>query len=305
MTTTDKPDVVQPPASHNEELVPGRELDALVGGAARKGWDALRQERPEWASNIILAGLRGSDAHGTKLPEGHPRHTDDTDTFGVAVHPTDWYLGLGGYSQPKRKLSWDTAGEHYDHLVHDVRKFFHLLCKGNPNVHNWLWADASDIGHSTMAGRLILLNRGLFLSRHCFNALAGYAHAQMHKMERKKYAGYQGAKRKKLVDEIGYDVKHAAHCVRLLKMGLELAAEGRMSTRRPDDEAAMLRDIKAGEWSFRRTRLYTDDLFKRFREAEAAADLPDEVDRDKVNGVLVQVIHMANREPGYHEEDER
>lgn len=254
---------------------------------------ALMRQRPEWASNVILAGIRGSDSHGTKLPSDHPRSTDDTDVFGVAVHPTEWYLGLGGYSSPKRKLSWDTAGEHYDHLIHDVRKFFSLLLKGNPNVHCWLWVEPEDVPHIEPAGQLILDNRELFLSRHCFNALAGYARAQMHKMDRKRYQGYQGAKRKELVRELGYDVKHAAHCVRLLKMGIELATTGRMSSRRPDAETVILMAIKAGDWSYRQTERLCENLWKRFRDAEALSDLVEDPDYDRANALLVEVIRMA------------
>ena len=255
---------------------------------------ALMRQRPEWASTVILAGLRGSDAHGSKLPADHPRSTDDTDTFGVAVHPTEWYLGLEGYHGNRRKLSWDTAGAFYDHLIHDVRKFFALLEKGNPNVHCWLWADPEDIMFTSPAGRVILDNREAFLSRQCFAALAGYARSQMHRMDRKKYAGYQGSKRKALVDEFGYDVKHAAHCVRLLKMGLELAETGVMSTRRPPDEARTLQDIKIGGWPFRQTLRYIEDLFKRFRTAEGQSLLPEKVDRAFTNALLLSVIREAN-----------
>ena len=253
---------------------------------------ALGRQKPGWAHTIILAGVRGSDAHGSKLPEGHPRATDDVDTFGVSVQPIDWYLGIQGYHSQARQ-SWDTAGERYDHLIHDVRKFFHLLTKGNPNVHCWLWANPEDIVTVTDAGRLILDAREMFLSRLCFNALAGYATAQMHKMDRKRYQGYQGKKRKLLVDELGYDVKHAAHCVRLLNMGIELARTGRMSTRRPEGEAATLREIKAGDWPYRRTERLCNHLWGEFRVAEAQSDLPETLDRERIAALLVEVIRIS------------
>ena len=258
--------------------------------------NALLANKPERVGRIVLAGICGSDAHGTKLPTGHKFATDDIDTFGVSVQPEEWYLGLDGYSGNLRRLTWETGGDDNDHCVHDVRKFFALLSKGNPNVHNWLWADPEDIVHTTMAGRLILLNRALFLSRHCFAALAGYAHAQLHKMDRKRYAGYMGEKRRVIVDEVGYDVKHAAHCIRLLKMGIELARERTLMTRRPTEEATMLKEIKAGDWPYRRTRAYADDLFCRFRDAEKLSDLPDDVDYSRINALLVQVIRLSNCE---------
>ncbi len=256
----------------------------------KKAVGALMRQRPKWASNVILAGIRGSDAHGTKLPEGHPRATDDTDVFGVTVQPIDWYLGFGGFGNAQQ--SWDTAGDHYDHLIHDVRKFFHLLAKGNPNVHSWLWTEPEDVEVLHRAGMEILEHRELFLSRQCFTALAGYAKAQMHKMDRKRYQGYMGAKRKALVDELGYDVKHAAHCIRLLGMGIELAETGEMHTRRPEEEAAIIMEIKAGEWPYRKTERHALDLWKRFKECDESG-LPEQCDREAVNALLVRVIKQA------------
>jgi predicted nucleotidyltransferase len=264
-----------------------------VSDLTDKAVGALMRQRPKWAGNIILAGVRGSDAHGTKLPPDHPRATDDTDTFGVSVQPEDWYLGLDGYGGQSRQ-SWDTAGEHYDHLIHDVRKMFSLLLKGNPNVHCWLWTDPEDRMSLSLAGHMILDNRGMFLSKRCFTALAGYATAQMHKMDRKRYQGYQGARRKAIVDELGYDVKHAAHCIRLLGMGIELANEGVMRTRRPEAEAELLMQIKAGEWNFNQVEAHSQRLWEEFRAAEPNSTLPDEPNRHDVSDLLVTVIRAAN-----------
>jgi len=256
-----------------------------------KAIQVLRQQRPGWGQNLILAGIRGSDAHGTKLPEDHPRHTDDVDTFGVSVQSIRWYLTLE--ANGKNRQTWETSGERYDHLIYDVRKFFSLLAKGNPNVHSWLWADPSDQVLVTPPGKVILDNRERFLSKACFSALVGYAKAQMHKMDRKRYQGYQGAKRKKIVDEVGYDVKHAAHCIRLLNMGIELATTGIMSTRRPRDEAAMLMEVKAGEWPFRKVETLSLELYRRFKECEPLSTLPEKPDMRDVNDLLVTVVEMA------------
>lgn len=255
----------------------------------------LMSSRPLWASNIVLAGIRGSDAHGTKLPEEHAFHTDDIDTFGVSVATEEWYLGLRGYSTPARKLSWDTSGEHYDHLIHDVRKLFSLAAQGNPNVLCWLFSDPEDLRVVESAGLTILESRRAFLSKKCFVALAGYATAQLKKMERTKYAGYMGEKRKALVDKVGYDVKHAAHCIRLLRMGCELAETGMFHTRRPAAEAKFLMEVKAGSLSYEEVRSYATGIKERFRLLEGKSTLPDEPDRDHLNDILLRVIREANK----------
>ena len=256
--------------------------------------EAMRRDRPEWAANLIMAGLCGSDAHGTKLPPDHPMATDDLDTFGIAVAPVDWYLGLGGYNNPNGRMTWTTAGSHYDHLVYDVRKFFALLVKGNPNVQGWLWTHADDVLLMTKLGRMIIAHRDMFISRACFTALAGYAIAQMQKMEQKEHRGYMGAKRKAIVNEIGYDVKHAAHCIRLLYLGIELAQHGTMYARRPENEAAELMAIKAGEWEYGAVQKHAEDLFCLFRDAEKLAGLPPEADVAGADRLLVRVIREAN-----------
>ena len=251
----------------------------------------LMQQRPSWANRIILAGIRGSDAHGTKLPPEHPMATDDTDTFGVSVQTEDWYLGLAGYHNSGRQ-SWDTAGDHFDHLIHDVRKMFALLSKGNPNVHCWLWAEPEDHLLVTKAGQMIVDSRDLFLSRACLKAFNGYAYSQMKKMDRAQYQGYMGEKRKRIVDELGYDVKHAAHCIRLLNMGIELIETGAMHTRRP--EAATIMEIKAGDWPLRKTENLANELWGKYRDLEGTCDLPDLPDRDTLNALLIEVIRTAN-----------
>jgi hypothetical protein len=50
----------------------------------------------------------------------------------------------------------------------------------------------------------------------------------------------------------GYDTKHAAHLLRLLRMGGELMEEGALRVWRGDIDAAELLDVRAGGWSYER-----------------------------------------------------
>jgi len=267
-----------------------------VRDLARAAVDDLRARCPPWASNVILAGLRGSDAHGTKLPEGHPRATDDVDAWGICVQPISWYVGLEGYrSLVRQHWAPEISPEGFDHLVYDVRKFFFLLRKGNPNVHQWLWCDDEDRMLVNSAARPLVENRAKFLSVRVLNALGGYATAQLAKMEpteggRQAYQGYMGDKRKTLVDEIGYDVKNAAHCVRLLSMGIELAVTGKLVVHRRFSERVRLMDIKAGEWNYPDLRELVTDLDADFRDAKGKTELPAEPDLDLIRDMAVTVI---------------
>jgi predicted nucleotidyltransferase len=230
----------------------------------------VREACPEWAQNIVLVGYRGSESHGTSIREGETA-TDDVDVFAVSVQPEEWYVGLGGYTNGARQVH-ETAGDYLDLLVYDVRKFFHLLAKGNPNVHVFLWLRGDHYLHETAAGRKIIEARESFLSASVLDALCGYATAQFKKMERNVYRGYMGEKRKALTDRFGYDVKNAAHCLR------------------PRKERELLMEVKRGEWSLEQVKQWADALWRRYRSVESDAELPDYPDYPAINRLLVDVI---------------
>ncbi len=79
-------------------------------------------------------------------------------------------------------------------------------------------------------------------------------------------------------------------------MGIELATTGRMSTRRPEGQAVMLRGIKAGEWSYRRTESLALELFEHFRAAEEQSALREHPDHEAANELLLQVIRITHPE---------
>ena len=195
-------------------------------------WDQTQDRLPDWASNIILAGYRGSQSHGTSIYEG-PNATDDIDVFGISVQPTDWYLGLEPYSPRKRQV-FDTAGEELDILIYDIRKLFSLLVKGNPNVHVYLWLKPEHRLRLTLVGGRIMQARRHFISKRVLTAIHGYAESQFTKMQRDVYRGYMGKRRKALTDKYHYDIKHASHCIRLMYLGIQLLRDGTLNAHRPE-----------------------------------------------------------------------
>lgn len=253
----------------------------------------VRGAMPSWGQNIILAGYRGSESHGTSIFVGE-NATDDVDVFAVTVQPAEWYLGLAGYASNGRQVV-ETAGERLDLLAYDVRKFFSLLAKGNPNVHVFLWLKPEHYLWNTLVGARIILHRRAFISAHCLDALCGYAVAQFKKMGGdQKYEGYMGAKRKAMVDRYGYDVKNAAHCIRLLHLGIELCTAGTLHSWRPDAERDELMAIKRGEVPLADVKARSDELWGEFYRIKRDAKLPPQPDYDTINKLLVTTIHEAN-----------
>ena len=124
-----------------------------------------------------------------------------------------------------------------------------------------------------------------------FGSLAGYAKSQLHRMKPGEYRGYMGARRKKMVDEFGYDVKNAAHCVRLLLMGIELAKDSTMFAYRPDPERATIMSIKQGNWSLPQVMAYSDVLTAEFLSLAAdQTQLHAEPNYKKINELLIDII---------------
>ena len=97
--------------------------------------------------------------------------------------------------------------------------------------------------------------------------------------------------RRELEIKSGYDTKHAAMLVRLLRMGYEILSEGKVIVKRPDADELMA--IKNGAWSFDRVMEFKDEMQNKL-DAEYArhkvliaegkpTPLPREVNKEQLN----------------------
>lgn len=89
---------------------------------------------------------------------------------------------------------------------------------------------------------------------------------QLDKDKHKQYWNWKqnrNEKRSELEELYGYDVKHAMHLVRLLRMGQEALEEGVIKVRRPDAEELLL--IRNGLWSYEECISYAESMDKLIR----------------------------------------
>lgn len=242
------------------------------------------------APSIVLLGRIGSESHGTYVPSTEPNSIDDRDLMGICIPPEPWTLGLRQWEGASSiKGVWDV-------VLFDFRKFVRLLSKQNPNVIGMLWLEQEDYLHVGDAGRVLIENRDLFRVRDlAYETFVGYAHSQLSKMHKLSFDGYMGEKRKKLVTQFGYDTKNAGHLIRLLHMGEEFLRTGRMHVRRTWDRE-MIIEIKRGKWGLERVRTYADDLFAKMKTARVESVLPEELDTDAINELVVDVMRKAIRQ---------
>jgi len=250
-------------------------------------------------NGTIILGYVGSHSHGTYIAPTDPDAIDDIDMMGVCVLPDEQYHGLcrNPVLRDKRGRMNNEQQEvqegQWDIVVYEVRKYFNLLLKQNPNVLGLLWLEENLYVKMTSAGRLIVENRDIFTSKEAFHSFAGYANEQLHKMTHMAFKGYMGDKRKRLVERFGFDCKNAAHLIRLLRMCTEYLTDGKLRVMRPDARAIM--GIKNGEWSLDRVKEESERLFTLAREAYVRSSLPAEPNYEKAEELLLRVTEMAYR----------
>lgn len=247
----------------------------------------------KWA---ILLAYRGSIAHNMYIPSYSPDSIDDVDIMGVCVPPIDYYYGLSYFGS--RDTLEIKIGE-YDVVVYEALKFINLLAVGNPNVLSMLWLNPKHYLAMPDAGRMLIRNRKLFVGRHVYKSFSGYAHDQLHKMVHYASQGYMGEKRKHLVTKYGFDCKNAAHCIRLLRMGIEFMYDGELYVERPDAE--QLLEIKRGEWTLEQVQAEAERLFKVAEIAHQRSTLPDGLDTEAINKLCVEIIYDTHKERGEYE----
>jgi predicted nucleotidyltransferase len=249
---------------------------------------ALVRQEPGLGRWCILSAYRGSIAHGMYVPASSPTSIDDKDLMVVCVPSREYYVGLTEYGS---RGTVEIKQGAWDIVIYEVRKMIRMLLEGNPNVLSLLWVDPKHHLTVTSAGQLLLRSRRLFVGRHVYHSFAGYAESQFKRMTHLAFQGYMGEKRKRLVEQFGYDTKNAAHLIRLLRMCIEFLTDGELEVTRPD--AAELLAIKQGQWRLERVQEEADRLFAQAKRAHQRSTLPEAPQHERVNRLCVQIIQTA------------
>ena len=95
-------------------------------------------------------------------------------------------------------------------------------------------------------------------------------------------------KRRELEAKCGYDSKHVSHTIRLLLTCKELLSTGVMQVERPD--AAMLLEIRTGQWSYERVMELADQLFDETEQLYGKSVLPREPKRNEIEALGMDLV---------------
>ena len=94
--------------------------------------------------------------------------------------------------------------------------------------------------------------------------------------------------RAKLEAEFGYDTKHAAHLVRLMRTGIEVLETGDLRVRRPD--APELMKIRDGQYGYDELVAETQRLEAAMKTAADSSRLPADVDHPALDELLFGLL---------------
>lgn len=95
-------------------------------------------------------------------------------------------------------------------------------------------------------------------------------------------------KRAELEAKYGFDTKHASHLVRLMRMGCEVLAEGRVEVYRQDREELIA--IRNGAWSYEKLVAYAEESEERLKHLEEISALPKCPNVNAIEELTIQIV---------------
>ncbi|QFZ22032.1 nucleotidyltransferase domain-containing protein [Saccharothrix syringae] len=242
----------------------------------------------------ILRTQVGSGVHGTAI-EG----TDDRDEMGLCVEPPEYVVGLRRFEQYIRRTAEERTGVvntpsgpgDLDLVVYSLRKWLRLALQGNPTVLIPLFAPEHEVVTITDLGRDLRANADMVVSRRAGERFRGYLHSQRRRMVDGTVAAR--VNRPGVVARYGFDVKYAAHMVRLGVQGVELLETGRITLPVPEPWLTWIRDLRQGRHTAEEALDAAEGLEARLVELIGSSDLPPEPDHRRADRWLVRAYESV------------
>lgn len=168
------------------------ELSEIKNKLLTTEYDFLRSDT-NLGSNIILLGLGGSHAYGMET------ETSDIDIRGVATNSAYNILTGQDFEQ--------VVETNTDTVIYSFDKIVDLLCSCNPNTIEILGLKPEHYLYLAPAGRELVNNRHMFLSKRAIHSFGGYANSQLRRMEHKAAIEMNQAK---MEENILKSIEHAS-----------------------------------------------------------------------------------------------
>lgn len=247
---------------------------------------------PFLISNLQYAAICGSEAYGCATD------TSDKDIMGITIPPKEYLFPyLNGYIKGfgTGPPNFDEWQEHhvkvpdkkqtYDFKIYSLVRYFHLCLQGNPNTISVLYTPRNCVLHSTKMSEFLREHRSMFLGKHMWPSYKGYAYGQLSKLRKFSPKG----KRAKLIEEHGYDTKHAYHVVRLLNEIEQILTKETIDLQ---ENREQLKFIKKGGWSYERLEEFFDEKERQLEKLLHESTLRNKPDEEEIKWLLVDCLEM-------------
>lgn len=244
---------------------------------------------------IIRRTVAGSNSYGTNrkpLLDEHgneiPGSGSDYDERGIFIPHRKFLVGL-------HKVDVFQSKEIDDIEYFSLQKFVSLALEGNPNVVEQLFVDRQHVLFEHKLGKELYDLRYEFLTKNAYGRFGSYAFAQIKRLNSKNNGSHHGS-HKDIIDEYGYDTKHAMHLVRLFQMGIQILTHRELYTFRPNRDELLA--IRYGKYTLDEILEYAEELNKQLEEAMMNSKIPDYPDFNKINRWVIDAtdrIHHLKR----------
>lgn len=246
------------------------------------------------SSNVHYECLMGSVAYGTATD------TSDRDVYGFCIPPKDVVFPhlagvIDGFGRQRQRFdqfqqhhikdadALGGRGCEYDLSIYNIVRYLQLCLENNPNMLDSLFVPDDCILHITAVGTMVRERRKQFLHKGAWPKFKGYSYSQLHKMASTERSG----KRKELYDRYGFDVKFAAHTVRLLYEAEMILGEGDLDLRRHCEH---LKAIRRGEIPEAEIRRWAADKERDLEALYGKSTLPWGPDEPAIKQLLLDCL---------------
>lgn len=223
----------------------------------------------------ILKLQNGSKLYGTDTPQS------DDDYVAVFVEPAEYLFSLrhaDSIPLHDRGPEEKNFNAEVDGIAYPLRHFMKLALDGNPSILCLLFAKEEHKVFTTEWGDLLILNKGLFLSKKAGPKFLGYMNSQLLRLKGEKKGHIPS--RPELVEKFGYDTKYAMQVARLAMQGIEYLRDGTITLPMEEHQRKALIDIRYGFYTFSDCLTYLDELDFQLKKLVDSnkSPLPDEPD---------------------------
>lgn len=252
----------------------------------------------QWIAHagMMLRVVVGSEVTGLSI-SGQGDH----DEMGICIEPPEYVIGFKNFDKTYRFRTAEVrqpvkdgvapcsqSGD-LDLTVYSLRHYLHLAASGNPSVLVPLFVPDDAVLYIDEFGRELREKRHMLLSKQMAASFGGYLHSQRRGLMGLRSGGTRNQGRHDIREKYGFDVKFAAHMVRLGYQGVEMLETGTMTLPMPEVQRQRLLELREGK----RTKKWALDTAKRYEEKierlKESSRLPAEPDWVNINKWVIDV----------------